>query len=223
MNVDTAEISQPATPNSPGRVERRKQRTRTALISAARRLFAAQSVEITSISEIAEEADIAVGSFYNYFEGKDELLAALLETSFEQQLALLRSRQEKVDDPAEKVSIAHRHLIELTTTEPELGWLVVRFEVPQRIGAGALSAAARTDLEEGIAKGRFKVTDPDVSLRASGGALLGVVHAILLEELPTDVGTEHAAGVLMSLGMSPDEAQEIAARPLPPATPETDQ
>lgn len=220
MSMDTVEITQPDTQPKPGRVERRKQRTRVALIEAARRLFAGQSIEATSISEIAEEADIAVGSFYNYFPSKDELLAALLETSFAQQLTLLRSRQKQVDDPAEKVSIAHRHLIELATNEPELGWLVVRFEVPQRIGAGALAAAARTDLEDGISKGRFKVTNSEVCLQASGGALLAVVHATLLGELPPGVGTDHAAGVLMSLGMPAEESREIASRPLPDENPE---
>ena len=69
---------------------------------------------------------------------------------------------------------------------------------------------------EGIRTGRFDVTDPELSLRASGGALLGVIHTILLGELDGDSGSVHAAGVLMSLGMGPAEAREVAGRPLPP-------
>lgn len=220
MNLHTASIPEETDIKPPGRVERRKARTRTSLIEAAKRLFASKSIESTSVAEIAEEADIAVGSFYNYFTTKDELLAALLEATLVEQLARLRSRQEATDDVAEKVAIGHRHLVELATVEPDLAWLVVRFEVPQRIGSLGLAEAAREDLMKGIDTGRFDVVDPELSLRASGGALLGVIHTILLGELPGDSGSAHAAGVLMSLGMDPAEAREVAFRPLPPEDPE---
>lgn len=217
MIVDNPSITDQPETKPAGRVERRKAKTRMALIEAAGRLFSSRSAESISIAEIADEADIAVGSFYNYFATKDELLAALLETTFKEQLALLRSRQEKVTDPAEKVSIAHRHLVDLTVTSPEMAWLVVRFEVPQRIGNLALSEAARSDIHQGISEGRFKVNNPEVSLQASGGSLLAIIYAILLDQIPADAGTDHAAGVLMSLGLDGEEALEIAGRPLPPA------
>lgn len=211
--------AEPTTPT--GRVERRQARTRAALIAAARRVFAAKSVEATTIAEIAQEADIAVGSFYNYFQTKDELLAALLESALGEQLRLLRERQAAVEDPAEKISIAHRHLVQLARTEPELAWLVVRFEVPHRIGLAVLGEAAHGDIRDGVAAGRFALDDPDVALQASGGALLAVVHAVLLGQLPPDCDGPHAAGVLRSLGMDPAQAAEIAARPLPALADET--
>lgn len=216
MSVHTPSIAESTDTKPPGRVERRKAKTRASLIEAARRLFASKSIEATSVAEIAEEADIAVGSFYNYFTTKDDLLAALLELTLIEQLERIQRRQARTDDPAEKVSIGHRHLVELATSEPDLAWLVVRFEVPQRIGSLGLVEAARSDLMEGIRTGRFDVTDPELSLRASGGALLGVIHTILLGELDGDSGSVHAAGVLMSLGMGPAEAREVAGRPLPP-------
>lgn len=222
MSVHTPSIPKTTDNKPPGRVERRKARTRASLIDAARRLFASKSIESTSVAEIAEEADIAVGSFYNYFTTKDELLAALLELTLVEQLEQIQVRQAKTDDPAEKVSIGHRHLVELATKEPDLAWLVVRFEVPQRIGSLGLAEAARSDLIDGIETGRFDVTSPELSLRASGGALLGVIHTILLGELPGDCGSIHAAGVLMSLGMDPGEAREVAGRPLPPEDRESD-
>ncbi|HMY25444.1 MAG TPA: helix-turn-helix domain-containing protein [Solirubrobacterales bacterium] len=216
MTVHTSSIPEKNDTKPPGRVERRKAKTRASLIEAARRLFASKNIESTSVAEIAEEADIAVGSFYNYFETKDELLAALLESTLVEQLARIRARQSQTDDPAEKVAIGHRHLVDLATREPDLAWLIVRFEVPQRIASLGLAEAARADMMEGIATGRFDVRNPELSLRASGGALLGVIHTILLGELPGDSGGDLAAGVLMGLGMKPAEAREVAARPLPP-------
>ena len=68
----------PETKVGPGRNERRKARTRGALLAAGQRLFGEQGFDATTVAEIADAADVAIGSFYNYFDTKDELLAALL-------------------------------------------------------------------------------------------------------------------------------------------------
>jgi AcrR family transcriptional regulator len=49
------------------RLDRRKARTRQALIDAVVRLIAKGRGERASIAEITEEADIGFGSFYNHF------------------------------------------------------------------------------------------------------------------------------------------------------------
>jgi AcrR family transcriptional regulator len=49
------------------RLDRRKARTRQALVDAAVRLIAEGRGERASIQEITEAADIGFGSFYNHF------------------------------------------------------------------------------------------------------------------------------------------------------------
>src|SRR5262249_11382876 len=163
-------------------------------------------------------ADIAVGSFYNYFATKDELLAAILQEALGEQLRALQSRQDQVSDPAEVISVAHRHLVRLAAADPDLAWLLVRLEVPQRVGTTVLRDAARLDLDNGIAAGRFAVSDPTLALTASGGALLAVMHEALGGKLAEGADSAHAEGVLRSFGVAPVEAAEIARRPLPPTT-----
>jgi AcrR family transcriptional regulator len=201
-----------------GRVKRRKERTRAALLAAARRLFAARGVDATTVAEIAEEADIAVGSFYNYFSSKDELLAALLETLLTAQRRELESRQAQVGDPAEMISIAHRHLVGLAQSDSDLAWLMIRLEMPQHITRTVLWHSARSDLQAGIATGRFDVEHPHLALVASGGALLAVMHSILEGDSDEELASAHAEGVLRSLGIAANEAAEIARRPLPAVT-----
>jgi AcrR family transcriptional regulator len=178
-------------------------------------LFADRGVEHTAIADIAERADIAIGSFYNHFSTKDELVDALIEDSLSEQLRLLQRRQARVSDPAEKISVAHRHLVGLVRTDPDWAWLLVRLEFPRRVARSVLGDAARTDLLVGIRAGRFQVANPTLALNASGGALLAVIHAQLVGEDSGNADSEHAEGVLRSFGLDPVEAAVIARRPLP--------
>ncbi len=198
-----------------GRVERRKARTRAALLAAARSLFASQGMEQTAIAEIAEQADVATGSFYNYFAGKEQLLEALLEEELSHQRELLRVRQDQVEDPAEKISIAHRHLVRVGRTDPDWGWLILRLDVPYRVAWTTLGQAAEEDLSAGLEAGRFELANPELALTASGGALFAVIHEQLAGAGSPEADSEHAEGVLRSFGIAPAEAAEIARRPLP--------
>ena len=200
-----------------GRIERRKARTRANLLAAARHLFAGRGIEHTTIADIAEHADIAIGSFYNYFSTKDELLDAVIEEALSEQLHLLHLRQAQVSDPAEKVSIAHRHLVRAVRTDSDWAWLLVRLEFPRRVAWSVLGDAVRRDLPAGIQTGRFQMTNPTLALNASGGALCAVIHAELVGEGSSNADSEHAEGVLRSFGLDPVEAAVIARRPLPEA------
>ncbi len=199
----------------PGRNERRKARTRNALLTAGQRLFGEQGFDATTIAQIAEGADVAIGSFYNYFDTKDELLAALLQETLAEQLRRMQARRAGIDDPAEAISVAHRHFVRLAWEEPEWARLLVRLDVPYRVTDDVLAKPAMRDLRAGIAAGRFQVADPRLALRASGGALIAVMHAVLLGELGTAADSMHAEGVLRSFGLDPAEAAEIAHRPMP--------
>jgi AcrR family transcriptional regulator len=54
-----------------------RETTATALIDAAERVAARDGLASTSLQAIAEQAGVAVGTIYNYFEDKDRLFEAL--------------------------------------------------------------------------------------------------------------------------------------------------
>lgn len=62
------------------RRERKKDETRSRIFHAAIDLFRAQGFERTTVDDITERADVAKGTFFNYFPRKDAVLAYLSET-----------------------------------------------------------------------------------------------------------------------------------------------
>jgi AcrR family transcriptional regulator len=62
-----------------GRRERKKEETRRRITISALELFHEKGFEATTVDEITERADVAKGTFFNYFPRKESVLAALSE------------------------------------------------------------------------------------------------------------------------------------------------
>jgi AcrR family transcriptional regulator len=197
---------------------RRRERTRAQLLQAARGLFAHQGVDATTIAEITEAADVGFGSFYNHFASKEEILEAVLIESTDEQGAIVDALTAELEDPAEVVAVAHRHLVRQASASPDWAALIVRLEASHRVMTRALGDRARRDLRRGIAAGRFNVQDARVALVAMGGALTGVMQAVLNKELGREADVHHAEGLLRLLGLTPQDAAEVARRRMPAVT-----
>ncbi len=184
-------------------------------MDAARSVFARQGMDVTTINQITEEADVGFGSFYNHFESKEEIVAAVLEQVVAEAGAAIDRATSDIADPAEVVAIAHRSLIAWASTDPELAWLLVRLNASHDALLTTLGSYAARDLKRGIDAGRFSVDDRNIALIAAAGALIAVIRAVLEGRTGHHAGEHHAAAVLRIFGVPPEEAAEIASRPLP--------
>jgi AcrR family transcriptional regulator len=209
-----------ATPEPPPtRGARRRAQTRARLLDAARTLFARQGVDATAIAEITEEADVGFGSFYNHFASKEEIVEVVLSESLEAQAKIVDALTESLEDPAEIVAVAHRYFVTQSSSDADLGRLLVRLDASHRVMTRALGERARRDLERGIVSGRFHVADADVAFLDTAGALLLVMRAVLDGDIGPEADSSHAEGLLRILGLSPEDAAEVAHRPLPQLNP----
>jgi TetR/AcrR family transcriptional regulator, cholesterol catabolism regulator len=69
------------------RWDRHKERTRRRLLNEAERLFRTQGFDETTVEEIAQAADVAKGTFFNYFQSKNSVLGAMLYANIQPLLA----------------------------------------------------------------------------------------------------------------------------------------
>jgi len=80
--------------------DQRRAEIRAALLEAGAELFTVHGLEETTIADLTDEAGIATGTFYSFFDSKAELLAAVLRREAEHVYADLRVvLKEHEDDP----------------------------------------------------------------------------------------------------------------------------
>lgn len=91
-----------ATP--PGRRERRRLRTRDALLRSALALFSQRGIEATRVEDITEAADLGKGAFYNYFDSKQALVAELVGDGLERLERDYLARVPEATAPADRAA-----------------------------------------------------------------------------------------------------------------------
>jgi AcrR family transcriptional regulator len=207
-------LTRPGTEPSDRQARRRRQ-TRARLVRAASGLFARQGVDNTRINEITDEADVGFGSFYNHFKSKEEIVEAVLTETLAAQGAAVAALTAGLEDPAEVVAVAHRHFVDLARSDPDWAWLLIRLDLSQKLALGALGPFAEQDIAAGVKAGRFRVANRRIAMLDAGGGLLAVMREVLDGRAPKDAGRLHAEDVLRLLGLKPDDAAEVARRPMP--------
>ncbi len=198
------------------RLDRRKARTRAALIRAAQTLIAQGRMNVP-ILEITQAADVGMGSFYNHFETKEQLFEAAVDVVMDGYGQLLDNLTAGINDPAEVFACSFRLTGRLNRREPELS------RVPLNNGLQLLSAdtglapRVRRDIAAAEEAGRFNVADLDVAVTMTAGALLALGQ--LLNDQPerdVEETTDRVTRELLRMfGMSRRQAQRICSLPLP--------
>ena len=90
------------------------------VINAAKKEFARAPIENVSIKNIVEEADIARGSFYQYFESKEDLLIYILRENSEKLNTKLKDKVKETNGDIFKLYIfLYDSMIEEFTNNPD--------------------------------------------------------------------------------------------------------
>lgn len=110
--------------------ERAKRTSKEKLVRAARNLMLAQGYPITSVDDIIEAAGVSKGSFYHYFNSKEELaLTAMHEFLADGAALMMDGPFRDIADPRKRAIAFLKHIESVAMRLWDHGCLLVMFSV----------------------------------------------------------------------------------------------
>ncbi len=193
------------------RDENRQRRTKD-LSDAGLRLFLAHGIELVTIDDIVREANVAKGSFYRYFEDKDDLVDALVTPLTEHMReafaicdrALSEAQPESVTAPYMTLAMAltqavleQGDVVRLYLQEsraPAVGARMPIANLAREVREGAI-ALATAALRHGLVRG----IDPRVVATAVVGAVEHLMVRFLAGDDLGETGEIYSSLILLVL------------------------
>ncbi len=201
----------------PTRLDRRKARTRQALVKAARQILAERGTTDVSIQDITDTADVGFGSFYNHFDSKTELFEVAVAEVLEEYGDTLDRACADLTDSAEIYAVGVRMTARLALTQPAVAQVLIQVGLSYASEEQGLARRARRDIQGAIEEGRFTVEDARLGLISTAGCVLAFLQTALdhPDELNESDADTLAELLLRMLGMTARSAHAVARRPLP--------
>lgn len=116
-------------------IERKKAKTKDKIFDAAVKLFLAQGYENTTVDQIAAKAEVAKGTFFNYFPTKDAIIyylgeqrVNLMQDMLENELREISSAKEKIYAWIEMLGSINEQYKEITGLIMNVGYTKLFFQ-----------------------------------------------------------------------------------------------
>lgn len=169
----------------PGLRERKKQRTRQALVTAALDLFERHGYDQTTVAQIAEAAELSTRTFFLHFPTKEDVLLANTEHRIDQGVQAIRDHT-TATVPEALLAAMHRMIDDVEATDVPSGAARLRSELLVRVPALQIRLFQRlftgqNTLIDALTEA-FPALDR-IEAAARVGAVIGAVNAAMLTSL----------------------------------------
>jgi AcrR family transcriptional regulator len=95
------------------------------ILDAAIKVFARQGFHSTRVSDIADEAGVAYGLVYHYFDSKDEVLNELFTERWSLLLTAIEEADASAESPRSKLAAVAAFIVDSYRHEPELMKVII--------------------------------------------------------------------------------------------------
>lgn len=193
---------------------------RSELLEAARRLVFTQGYERMSIQDILDELEIAKGTFYHYFDSKQALLEAMIQSLLDEAVELMYPI---VDDPAvsavEKLQRVFDTIGDWKTADKEYHlsllrvWYseentVARWKVRTMRGVRMRPLFAAV-IHQGVEQGEMSIHDPEHASDVVLSLLQELIDALAAGFMAVDSGGGDLPGIAATLTAYTDGLERV--------------
>jgi AcrR family transcriptional regulator len=194
---------------------------RRLLLQAAVRVFARKGYHAARISDIAEEAGVAYGLLYHYFDSKEEVLRNVFRETWRALIATIKSVEEGDDPAREQLRKVAEILLRSWRREPDLVRVLVLEVTRSGHLAGEMDeivasfAAIQEIVERGQADGTIRLDiDPRLASYVFYGAIDELLTGWVLGRLPDSdddlAQAERTVVEIVAGGLAPEHAGATA-------------
>ncbi|MBD3885226.1 TetR/AcrR family transcriptional regulator [Phormidium tenue FACHB-886] len=194
----------------------KRERTRSSLIESAYRVFARKETDAVTIDDIIAEAGVARGTFYNYFQTREDVLRAVAASLSDAMNQKIWAQYATIADPAERMAIGLRQFLHQAMRDSTWGWVIVRIGLVAAPLSETIERGLMTDLEAGIRLKRFQVESVQAAIDLVLGTALMAMRTILEGHTEANYPEQITKLILKSLGVADVEAGVIAFKVLEP-------
>jgi len=197
------------------RFERRRQRTRHELITAAIRVLAEKGLHETKVADIAAAADVGVGTFYLHFPDKEALFHAVVEETAERLKAAVDAAREQADGPVDQMLAASTAFCAFAEKNRELFKIVfghaAAYDDVIRRAQALFAADIEATFREGVASGAFTPLPPAAVAQAVIGMATQMLswwaehEAVPIQTVHDTLSTMALRALCATPPMSPDK------------------
>ena len=130
-------------PRTPQQYEEIRNEKKQLIKDAALELFASEGYHSTSISKIAEKANISKGLLYNYFASKEELLQSIIQAFSDEVVEMMNPNNDEKITPEEAEQFIDKYFEMITTRtkhiklyyqltiQPNVSELIIKMASPE--------------------------------------------------------------------------------------------
>ena len=201
----TPQPSRPA-PRPSGKREQTKQQNRQIILEAARQVFAEHGYGATTVRDIIRATPLASGTFYNYFQSKEEVFQAIRDETALAIRPQLREARVNANTIDEFISATFRVFFEYVA-RAETNFQVMRKDVHatrMRVDTPEVIAGfeeLREDLEKAIGRGILPQIDADFLMASIVGVAFEVAERMMMREAPNPLEAAEFATALFMGGI----------------------
>ena len=193
----------------------KRERTQSALVRAAVQVFCARGVAAATIQEVAQVAGMTAGTVYNHFASKEELVERLVVVLAQSLCRAIAESVQQLDDGAERLAVGQRRYVLLAAESPAWALLLLDIAASGPSLMQHIEKYPLADLRLAVRQKRLKVPNEAIAMDVVQGICMQAMRRVALGGAPARHDVALATVALRALGMPPEEAAEIAKRPLP--------
>jgi AcrR family transcriptional regulator len=183
------------------KVVRRLAQRHAAILAAARAAADEGGMAAVQIAPVADRAGIAAGTVYRYFPAKSDLVAALVATVADREIAELRQAADAAPGPLSAIAAAVTTFAARGLARRKLAWAVLAEPVDPEVEGVRLGyrQALAAELEQRIATAMSCQQLPTQDATLSAAALVGGLLEAVIGPLAPRAAAAHSREAVQSI------------------------